>query len=598
MTRSKPPARRPRSGALLVALLLTPVGYATAAEPQSNPEMASRVRVLEAQVHDLTTALRSLQERLASIQAADVGPLRTEAGVAATRPSVRGSPPVKNVASVSPAEQSLATPSSSASANIPGVPFTAAASARVAARQAGATGMKAETIFEGGTPTTAAVAAIEGGRPVIESADGQFTVNLLGVMNLDAADYRQPSAGPLSLDFRRGGSPSDSGRARDLSSGSDFRRARLGLGGRAFGDFQYSFLYEFGGSGGEDAGHIQELWVQYSGVKPFFLRAGAFAPFIGLEDAGSTNGSMFLERPSSAEIARSVAGADFREALQLVAESPRLFASAALTGRLVGTINSTGSATAAPYDSQLGAVGRLAAIAYKDDSNLVHLGLHGSYVVTPADATGPDGSSSTPRYAIELRDRPELRVDGTRLIDTGAIDAAHAATVGFEIAAQHGPFLIQGEGEYIKVERRASSLANPDFHGGYVEASWMLTGEKRAYNAGNSAFDGPRLQHYFSIRDHSWGAFELAIRYSEIDLNFSPGGLGTNPLGTAVRGGDQTVLSAGLNWYLNPVARLMFDWDHVRVDRLSPNAMLFGTPAGAQIGQSYDAPAARLQLAF
>jgi phosphate-selective porin OprO and OprP len=36
----------------------------------------------------------------------------------------------------------------------------------------------------------------------------------------------------------------------------------------------------------------------------------------------------------------------------------------------------------------------------------------------------------------------------------------------------------------------------------------------------------------------------------------------------------------------------------VRVDRLSPSASAYSTPAGAQVGQSYNAVALRSQVAF
>ena len=42
----------------------------------------------------------------------------------------------------------------------------------------------------------------------------------------------------------------------------------------------------------------------------------------------------------------------------------------------------------------------------------------------------------------------------------------------------------------------------------------------------------------------------------------------------------------------------MFDYEHVRIDRLSPNAALYQTPTGAQIGQTYDTIAVRSQFAF
>ena len=450
-------------------------------------------------------------------------------------------------------------------------------------------------VFGSSIPTTAAVSRIDAGHPIISTSDGRFTASLIGVMQFDVADYFQRAAGPIATDLRRAGAAADTGRARSLGDGSTFRRARIGIGGRAFGTFEYSVLFDFGGSGEEDPGHIQELWLQYSGWKPAHIRAGAFAPFIGLEDAGSTNGMMFLERPASADIARSLAGGDYREAGQVAFTGSRWFASAAVTGR---SVNTAGSTTVQPYQSQLGFVGRAGVLPVKTTDYLVHLGLHASYVEHPADVGGPDAVAGTAIRPVQLRERPELRVDGTRLIDTGAIDAAHAYTAGLEAAVQLKNFLVQGEYERIGIERRASTLANPSFSGFYVEGSWMITGQRRRYNDGNYAFDGPRIDGSFDPGHGNFGAWELALRYSDTDLNYDQGGIGTAPPTDAIRGGDMKIMSAGVNWYLNSVARIMFDYQHVNVDRLSPNATTYQTPIGAQIGQSYSAGAMRVQLAF
>ena len=51
----------------------------------------------------------------------------------------------------------------------------------------------------------------------------------------------------------------------------------------------------------------------------------------------------------------------------------------------------------------------------------------------------------------------------------------------------------------------------------------MITGEQRLYNASTAAFDGPAVAHPFSLSDGGWGAWELAARYSDADLNFNAG---------------------------------------------------------------------------
>ena len=56
----------------------------------------------------------------------------------------------------------------------------------------------------------------------------------------------------------------------------------------------------------------------------------------------------------------------------------------------------------------------------------------------------------------------------------------------------------------------------------------------------------------------------LKNRSSDVDA----GVLGTAaPLGS-VRGGEQTMFGAGVNWYLNSNVKLMLNYLHVDVDRL------------------------------
>lgn len=445
-------------------------------------------------------------------------------------------------------------------------------------------------------------ATMVAGKPSIQSPDGRFGATLHGVMQFDAADYSQKTPGPISVDLRRGASASasDTAHARDLSSGTNFRRARIGVDGKMFGDFEYNVLFDFGGSGEEDAGHIQELWLQYSGLRPFHFRIGAFPPSYGLEDQGSTNGSPFLERPAIADMARGLAGGDFREAAELWAAGPWWYVNGAVTGRLVGVVNSQATGISQPYDSQLGLLGRAAVLPVRGDDYLIHLGVHGSYVARPADAGGPDASATAARYAIGFQERPELRVDGTRLISTGAIDANHASTLGVEVAGQYRNLFIQSEYERLSIQRRnvGAGVGDPRFSGFYVEGSYVLTGEARRHNPHTFAFDAPAVDHPFSPQDGTWGAWELAVRYSDADLNYHAGAFGTAPAADAVRGGEQKIWAGGINWYLNAVVRFMLQYQDVKVERLSPNAVTFQTPVGAEIGQHYHTIALRSQLAF
>ena len=436
----------------------------------------------------------------------------------------------------------------------------------------------------------ATTVSLANGRPTLSTGDGQFTAAFRGVFQLDGAIHDQDDAGPLATDFRRGSfnDAVENDRARDLSDGLNFRRVRLGIEGKAFGAFEYNFLYDFGGSGTEEGGKVSAAWLQYNGLGFAKVRIGAFPPPTSLEDAASNASSLFAERPAPAELVRSLAGGDGRTGLGLYASGDRWTATGVLTGNLVG---------AQTHDEQSGFVGRVSYVPFKRTDALIHIGANVNLVLTPA-ATGPGIPGGAPTQ-IRLRERAELRVDGTRLVDTGNIDAEGVTAIGVEFGAQRRNLYLQAEYFDIAVERRASALPDPDFSGWYIQAGWTLTGEARRYNAGGG-FDGPRADKPFDLKAGTWGAWELAARYSVLDLNDREDVL---PALGSIRGGEQSILSLGLNWYVNNGVTLQAAYRNVSVDRTSPGGSAFGAGAatpglGVDVGQDLNIYSFRTQYAF
>ncbi len=438
-------------------------------------------------------------------------------------------------------------------------------------------------------PATGAATTVTlpNGKPALATADGRFTANIRAILMLDAGKYFQKDGLAAAIV------------GRDLNEGTNFRRARIGLDGKLFRDFDYAFIYEFGGSGGEDPGRLYEAAITYTAFKPWRIKVGAFEPNIGLAAAVSTSQMPLMERPSPAEIARNVAAGDSRVGAQITGNGVwgegdtgialRWFASGALTGNTISTISSAGGATAQPFDEQTGWIGRLAIAPFASAAWQAHFGVNAQWVAQPNDATG----GANPRYPVQLRDRPELRLDTTRLIDTGAIDARHVGVVGLEAALTTRNLMLEGEYFRYRIDRRQTTttpLPDPHFHGWYVQGAWVLTGESRPYNAAEARFDAPKPNYNFAPETGAWGAFEIGARYSLVDLDYRAGVAGAaGPLGF-VRGGEQKIGSVSLNWYLNPTIRFMFEYQHVDVDRLNA--------AGARIGQEYDALAMRGQVSF
>ena len=292
------------------------------------------------------------------------------------------------------------------------------------------------------------------------------------------------------------------------------------------------------------------------------------------------------------EMVRGFAGSDGRAGAALMANGERWSLYTAVTGNLVNL---------STFDEQLGFVGRGTFLPYKTKQSLLHIGANANVIVTPA-ATGPSLAGLGAATPVRLRERPELRVDGTRLVDTGAIDADQLTAFGLELALQHKAATLQAEHFWIDVDRRASPLADPSFSGWYLQGAWTITGESRRYNTANGGFDSPRVTKPFKLGGDP-GAWELAARYSVLDLNYRAGGLGTVPIPAAIRGGEQKILSLGVNWYPNNTVRFLADYQHVEVDRMSLGGTAFGAgaltpPAGASVGQTLNIWSLRTQYAF
>ncbi|HKU13173.1 MAG TPA: porin [Steroidobacteraceae bacterium] len=438
-------------------------------------------------------------------------------------------------------------------------------------------------------------------RPSITSADGRASFSPRAVVQLDAANYGDRTDGGAG-DFRRGSVGATANRetaaARDFSEGAYFRRARFGFEGTVARDFTYRVLAELGGSGTEGPARINDFWIGYTGFAPFTIQVGAFSPPANMDDGINVESSLFIERATPSELSRTLGGADGRIGIGARGNGSRWMSSVTLTSR---TVND-----AEVFDSQLAAVGRFGALlATSADYNL-HAGVSGTWVIHPPD----QGSTAavTQRRVVRLRDRPEIRVDSTRLIDTGSIDADSAYVYGLEAGANWKNWYLQAESFRYGIERSPATgtLPDPTFDGFYVQGSWILSGESRRYDIATGAFQAPRPFVPFTSAGGR-GAWELALRFSRMDLDFHSGLAGTAATADAIRGGTQDIWTFGVNWYVNANVKLMLNWLHVDVDRLNPagvgNLTPFGPapgtpPIGVQIGQDLDIFGLRTQYAF
>ncbi len=133
-----------------------------------------------------------------------------------------------------------------------------------------------------------------------------------------------------------------------------------------------------------------------------------------------------------------------------------------------------------------------------------------------------------------------------------------------ELAFVYGPFSAQAEyiGAYVAdINGDAANLQSC-----YAYISYFLTGEHRPYERSTGIFTRVKpLENFFRIRDcdgcvHTGkGAWEVAARWSYLDLTDE-----------AIQLGRWSNFTVGLNWYLNPYTRLM--WNYVYSD-VTPDFM-------------------------
>ena len=414
---------------------------------------------------------------------------------------------------------------------------------------------------KGPVAPSGAIVTMPGNRPTICTDDGLNCVAITGRIHLDGGGYDYHPNTAATVPQR-------------LDNGVNARRARIGLVGKFMGDWNFGLIYDFGGTsdgfastagvGGAAVGFLpggalsglENAYLSYTGFKPFggnlAIEGGVMDLPYTLDEATSSNDIMFMERASAGAIATNIAAGDFRSTVGSRWYNDRFWAGAYATGPSTGAIHSASSINPNGTTEQFGAVARAAAQVISTNDYTLHIGGDAQWLVRP----------------------PHNLITGAQVYSAEA-----AATVG--------SLFLQGEYFWYNVERKAiPGLPDVKFQGGYAQAGYVLTGETRKYNPGSASYGGVNPAHPFSLDGGGWGAWEIAGRYSTVDLN--------DQLANAngVAGGRQNVYTLALNWYVNRNVRFMFDYLHGDIGKqVSPTN--FG-----DTGAKFDAIAMRTQVAW
>ncbi|PCI51696.1 MAG: hypothetical protein COB49_01175 [Alphaproteobacteria bacterium] len=339
--------------------------------------------------------------------------------------------------------------------------------------------------------------------PEISSPDGRFKMNLRGRLFMDSAWINDANN-------------------NENTKATEFRTARLGIEGIAWTDVKYKFEIDFAG----DIATVKDAYLQWSG--PVKVKIGQFKTPNSLEEQTSSRYITFMERAS------------FTDAFGLARQM----------GVGVGysgddyTVNVgifRGANATKSEDEGYALAGRVT-YGPKFGNTQLHFGTSFRYQKPGADQS-----------LIRYRQRPHAHLAANRYVATDRISESDTF-LGLEMAAVMNSLSVQAEWATVKANlaNPATGQNDPTFSGGYIEASYILTGEKRSYKAKKGSFQ--RIKVNNPVFSGGMGAWQLAVRYDRIDLSDE-----------GIFGGEQDTFIVGVNWWLNRHTRFMVNYSNSQI---------------------------------
>lgn len=367
----------------------------------------------------------------------------------------------------------------------------------------------------------------------METADGNFKMRVGGRMHLDAGWAQESDKLAKAVN--------NSSTNDDFKDGVEIRRARILLAGEIYKDIEFVTEYDFAG----DAVHIKDMYLGMKNIPVIGnIRVGNFKEPFMLDELTSDNYITFIERALPDVFAPSYKmGIMAYDAI--LKDSKKTERATWAVGMFRDTTDGNVSS-----DGGYNLTGRLTGLPWYEDkgNRLLHVGAAYSFR-TPNDG-------NTLRYATT----PEEHIFSQKFVDTGNMLVDHTNLFGGEVATVVGPW--HAESEYVASYVDSQTQGTMCFGGFYAQTGYFLTGETRPYKTNSGTFDRVRPKKNFR-ENGGWGAWEVAARYSYLDL-------GDKNL-TAASSGELQDVTIGLNWYLNPNVRVMWNYIHAMADREDVN---------------------------
>ena len=298
---------------------------------------------------------------------------------------------------------------------------------------------------------------------------------------------------------------------------NEARRARLGIQGSMPGGFSYKLEVDYT-SGSE----LNDAYLRYTDG-PLKLTVGQHKNFLSLEELTSSNNSSFIERAAFTD----AFGFDARLGVSATYKLGKVLLQGGVFSDNIENLSDGNNAMSVD-----------ARVTYSDtfDNALLHLGssVHVRNLGDEIDS-------------VRYRQRPIIHSVDTRFINTDNITGAEdELSYGLEAALIADRFHAAGETHWAKVKR--TNAGDPTFFGGYLEAGYFLSDDKRQYKDG--VFKAVKVKQPLS--DGGLGAWQINFRFDYLDL-----------VNEGIVGGKQNAYMASLIWTPIDYVRVLLNYGHI-----------------------------------
>lgn len=450
----------------------------------------------------------------------------------------------------------------------------------------------------------------------LESADGKNSIKLGGLIQYDYRSFDSGANDVRNRSDARAGSLDAVTGFHDANDTWLARRLRPNIQGTLFGKYDYRFQEEFAGG----SASVVDAYIEGRFDPAFKVRIGKYKPFVGLERLQSGSDLKFIER---SYVSNNILP-NRDQGISLygdVLDSKLSYA----VGFNNGVVDGGNASTASEFDSKKEYTARLFATPFKDDNNALAglgFGIAATYTdVTDeknlnfTDTSAADGTrNGLPSYVTNsqqtfFRYSPAAVADGRRLRIApqayyyngpfGLLAEYARVSQGVSLASGGSPAAgagSAGTGALSTAQTTILAGSNKTLNNDawQIAATYLLTGE-------DSSFKGVKPKNDFDLDKGGWGAWELALRYSEMNID---GDTFTNQAGQLAgqTGADATptlaqayadptfsakkarTWTAGVNWYLNSNAKIVLNYEQTSFVGGAGTGLAYNTATGASNG--------------